>query len=293
MAERRLLILAALVLVWGGTIFGKLVSLQVLHHAEYQRVARSRQELLIEIPAPRGTIFDRNGQPLAMSVPAESVHVNPLKVPDLDLASEILALVLHLDRAEVYGRMKNAFLNHRGFLWIKRQISPEESQNLRNLDLDWIEFESESQRHYPKGALAAHLLGSVDFEEKGNAGIEKALDADLRGQPGHVRLLTDVKRRGIDSQLDSEAHVGTPVTLTIDEHLQFVAESEIAAQVQKHHAVSGSVVIMNPYTGDVLALASYPVYDPNQAPDSGENSARRQNHAISVPFEPGSVFKVV
>jgi cell division protein FtsI (penicillin-binding protein 3) len=293
MAERRLLILAALVLVWGGTIFGKLVSLQVLHHAEYQRVARSRQELLIEIPAPRGTIFDRNGQPLAMSVPAESVHVNPLKVPDLDLASEILALVLHLDRAEVYGRMKNAFLNHRGFLWIKRQISPEESQNLRNLDLDWIEFESESQRHYPKGALAAHLLGSVDFEEKGNAGIEKALDADLRGQPGHIRLLTDVKRRGIESQLDSEARAGTPVTLTIDEHLQFVAESEIAAQVVKHHAASGSVVVMNPYTGDVLALASYPVYDPNQAPGSGESTAGRQNHAISVPFEPGSVFKVV
>ncbi len=293
MAERRLLILAVLVLLWGGAVFGKLVSLQVVHHAEYQHIARARQELLIEIPAPRGTIFDRNGQPLAMSVPAESVHVNPLKVPDLDLASEILSLVLHLDRTELYGRMKNAYLNHRGFLWVKRQITPEESQNLRNLDLDWIEFVSESQRHYPKGALAAHLLGSVDFEEKGNAGIEKAFDRELRGQPGQIRLLTDVKRRGIDSQLDSEARVGTPVTLTIDERLQFVAESEIAAQVEKLHAASGSVVVMSPYNGDVLAMASYPVYDPNQPPGSGENMAGRQNHAVSVPFEPGSVFKVI
>ena len=293
MAERRLTILAALVLLWGAAIFGKLLSLQVLHHREYQQLARSRQELSIEIPGPRGTIFDRNGQPLAMSVPAESVHVNPLKVPDLGLASEVLSLVLHLDRKDLYSKMETAYLNHRGFLWVKRQITPEESQNLRNLDLDWIEFESESERHYPKGKLAAHILGSVDFEEKGNAGIEKALDADLRGEPGHIRLLTDVKRRGIESQLDSEPRAGTPVTLTLDEHLQFVAEQQIAEQVEKLHARSGSVVVMDPHNGDILAMASYPVYDPNEPPASGASTANRQNHAISVPFEPGSVFKVV
>ncbi|HEY1241103.1 MAG TPA: penicillin-binding protein [Bryobacteraceae bacterium] len=286
-------ILAALILLWGAAIFGKLVSLQILHHREYQRLARSRQELSIEIPGPRGTIFDRNGQPLAMSVPAESVHVNPLKVPDLGLASEILGLVLHLDRRDLQSKMEAAYLNHRGFMWVKRQITPEESQNLRNLDLDWIEFESESQRHYPKGKLAAHLLGSVDFEEKGNAGIERALDADLRGEPGHIRLLTDVKRRGIESQLDSEPRAGTPVTLTIDERLQFVAEHEITEQVEKLHARSGSVVVMDPHNGDILALASYPVYDPNQPPGAGQSTANRQNHATSVPFEPGSVFKVV
>ncbi len=293
MAERRLTILAGVILLWGAAIFSKLLSLQVLHHAEYSRLARSRQELSIEIPGPRGTIFDRNGQPLAMSVPAESVHVNPLKVPDLGLASEILGLVLHLDRRDLYEKMRTSYLNHRGFMWVKRQITPEEAQNLRNLDLDWVEFENESQRHYPKGTLAAHVLGSVDFEEKGNAGIEKALDADLRGQPGHLRILTDVKRRGIESQLDSEARAGTPVTLTLDEHLQFVAEQEIAAQVEKLHARSGSVVVMDPYKGDVLALASYPVYDPNQPPASAQNIAARQNHAVSVPFEPGSVFKVI
>ena len=141
--------------------------------------------------------------------------------------------------------------------------------------------------------VAAHVLGSVDFEEKGNAGIEKALDAELRGIPGQTRLLTDVKRRGIDSQLSTEARPGTSITLSLDERLQFVAERAIAAAVESHHAVSGSVVVMNPYTGDVLAMASYPTYNPNVPPQPGETMRTRMNHAVSVPFEPGSVFKVI
>jgi cell division protein FtsI (penicillin-binding protein 3) len=133
----------------------------------------------------------------------------------------------------------------------------------------------------------------VDFEERGNAGIEQVLDEELRGRPGVARMLTDVKRRGIDSQSASDAKPGTPITLTIDERLQFVAEREIAAAVDAHHAQSGSVVVMNPYTGEILAMASYPTYDPNLAPQPGEDKASRLNHAISVPFEPGSVFKVI
>jgi cell division protein FtsI (penicillin-binding protein 3) len=292
MTHRRLTILAGLLLLWGAAIFGKLLSLQVVHHEEYVQLARSRQEMDLEIPAPRGTIYDRHSQPLAMSVPTESVYVNPLKVPDLGVASEILALALHLDGGDLYGKMKWAYDNHRGFLWIKRKITPEEGQSLRNMRLEWIEIQNESQRHYPNGRLAAHVLGSVDFGERGNAGIEKALESELRGTPGHARLLTDVNRRGIDSRLDTEPQPGTPITLTIDEHLQFVAEQEIAAAVTAHKAASGSVVVMDPRQGDILALASYPTYDPNLPPQPGENF-NRQNHAISVPFEPGSVFKVI
>ncbi len=293
MVERRLKWLACIVIAWGAAIFGKLVSLQVIHHAEYVRMARARQELSVEIPAPRGTLFDRNGQVLAMSAPTESVYINPLRVPDLEVASQILAAELHLDRTSLYGAMKLAHDSHRGFLWVKRKIEFEEGQRLRNLNLEWINIQRESQRHYPNGTLAAHLLGGVNFEERGNAGVEKALEPELRGQPGQVRLLTDVKRRGIDSQLASEPRPGTPVTLTIDARLQFVAERELAAAVEAHHAVSGSLVAMNPYTGDILALASYPTYDPNVPPQPGEHLSNRQNHAVSVPFEPGSVFKVI
>ena len=293
MVERRLIWLAGIITLWAAAISLKLVSLQILHHSEYVRMARAHQELAVEIRAPRGAIFDRSGSPLAMSVPTESVYVNPLKVPDLAVAAGILSGELHMDKAELFGRMKQAYDNHRGFLWVKRKITFDEGQSLRNLHLDWIDIQVESQRHYPKGQLAAHVLGGVDFEEKGNGGIEKALDNDLRGIPGKLRLLTDVKRRGIESQLASEAKPGTSLTLTIDERVQFMAEQEIAAAVAAHHALSGSVVVMDPHNGDILALASYPTYDPNQGPSSAEDPTARENHASSVPFEPGSVFKVI
>jgi len=292
MIERRLTILAAILVLWGGAIFAKLLSLQVLHHRQYVQLARNREELDLSIPAPRGTIFDRHGLPLAMSVPTESVYVNPLKVPDLEVASTILSLALHLDRTELYGKLKAACDGERGFLWVKRKITFDEGQSIRNLRLDWIQIESESQRHYPNGTLAATVLGSVDFQEKGNAGIERSYDSELRGKAGRVRLLTDVNRRGIDSQMEAPARAGTSLTLTIDEHLEFVAEQEIASAVKEHAAISGSVVVMNPQNGEILALASYPPYDPNEPPQPGEGHAR-QNHALSVPFEPGSVFKVI
>ncbi|HYW45451.1 MAG TPA: penicillin-binding protein [Bryobacteraceae bacterium] len=292
MVERRLTWLVRIVLLWGAAIFLKLVSLQVLHHQEYAKKARMRQELVVPLPGPRGTIYDRSGQPLAMSVPTVSVYINPLKVPDLEVASDLLARALHIDRTPLDDAMKLAYENKRGFLWVKRRIEPDEAKCLLDMHREWIFLEQEPQRHYPKGTLAAHVLGSVDFEETGNAGIEKSLDGDLRGEDGQMRMLTDVKRRGIESQLDAEAHPGAPITLTIDERLQFVAEREIAAAVEAHHAVSGSVVVMVPTTGELLAVASYPTYDPNLPPQPSENFAR-QNHAVSVPFEPGSCFKVI
>lgn len=293
MVERRLKWLAWIVIVWGAVIFLKLISLQVLHHQEYLQLARNRQEQRKEIPAPRGAIFDRAGQVLALSTPTITVFVNPQKLPDLGVAAQILAAELHLNRTELYGTVKQAYDAGRGYLIIKKRAEYEEAQHLRALNLDWVSFQRESQRHYPNGSLAAHVIGGVDFEEKGNAGIEKALDADLRGRPGALRLLTDVKRRGIDSELQSDAKPGTPITLTIDARVQFVAERELAAAVEAHHAVSGSLVAMNPYNGDIIALASYPTYDPNVPLRPGDAIANRANHALSVPFEPGSVFKVI
>jgi cell division protein FtsI (penicillin-binding protein 3) len=136
-------------------------------------------------------------------------------------------------------------------------------------------------------------LGSVDFEEKGSAGIEKSLDADLRGEPGLMRILTDVRRRGIESTLVQEARPGASVTLTIDERLQFVAERELAEAVRAHGAVSGSLVVMDPRTGDILAMASFPFYNPNLPPQENDSPIARQNHAVSVPFEPNSAPKVI
>jgi len=292
MVDRRLTWVAGLVFVWGAAIFCNLIKLQIVHHQDYVQKARARQEHLIQIPAARGAILDRTGRPLAMSLSTQSVTVDPLKLPDLKLNSSLLANQLHLDEAELYSRIKATFGSHRGFLWVKRNITPQEAQNLSGLNLDWIHIQSESQRHYPKGTLAAHVLGGVDFAEAGNAGIEKALDAELRGRASQALRLTDAHRRGIDQQLATQGRAGSTITLTIDERLQFVAEREIAAAVAAHNAVSGSVVVMNPYDGQVLALASYPTYDPNEPPAS-VNDAGRENHAAGVSFEPGSVFKVI
>src|SRR5713226_857905 len=177
----RLTWIAGGALVWLTLILAKLISLQVIHHTEYGRMARQQQELKVEIPAPRGPIFDRTGQPLAMSVPMESVFVNPLRVPDMGVASELLARILSLDAGDVRNRMRLAYDHQRGFLWVKRKITNTQAEELRSLHLEWIEFQTESQRHYPNGTLAAHVLGSVDDDEKGNAGIEKSLEPQLHG----------------------------------------------------------------------------------------------------------------
>jgi cell division protein FtsI (penicillin-binding protein 3) len=290
---RRLTWLAGGALLWAGLIFAKIIFLQVIHHKDYARIARQQQELKVEIPAPRGPIFDRTGQPLAMSIPMESVSVNPLKVPDIGVASQILARILNMDAGELRDRMRRAYEHHSGFLWVKRKIAATEAEELRSLHLDWIDFQIESQRHYPNGELAAHVLGSVDHDERGNAGIEMSLDAELRGRAGQELMLTDVKRRGIETQLSARPHAGAPLTLAIDSRIQFAAERELAKGVAEHHARTGSIIVMNPYNGEILALANYPTFDPNMPPKPGEDPFHRFDLAISVPFEPGSVFKVV
>ncbi len=292
-AVNRLTLLTTVLLLWALAIFGKLISLQVAQHAKYAAIARSQQEHRIDIPAPRGTILDRNGQPLAISVPVASVSVNPQQIDNLRLATEILGNTLNLDQSVLSSRLEWARQNHKGFMWVKRRIDPFETDRLKAMHLDWITFHTESQRHYPAAETAAHVLGAVFKDEEGAAGIERAMDNVLKGVDGSERLVTDVKRRGLDSHIDSEARAGAALTLTIDERMQYVAERELKAGVEAKHARSGSAIVMNPYTGEILALANYPTYDPNVPPKAGDDPYAREDLGTSVPFEPGSVFKVV
>jgi cell division protein FtsI (penicillin-binding protein 3) len=281
--------------LWATAIFGKLFYLQVLRHKHYAKLAHDQQLKMVEIPGPRGSIYDRNGQPLAMSVPVDSVYVNPRRLANLKVAADIIAPVLGLNPGVLHARLKsaNADPKRRGFCWIKRKITFTESANLRSLRLPWIEFQTESQRHYPKGPIASHVIGSVDHEENGNAGVELGLDRDLRGEAGTERVLTDVNKRGIASELFDEPKVGTNLTLTIDERIQFAAETDLKAAIEKNKATTGTVVVMNPNTGEILAMASYPTFDPNKPQDKSEPRFARLNRAVAAPFEPGSVFKVI
>jgi len=292
-AVNRLTLLAAILLLWALAIFGKLISLQVVQHSKYAAIARSQQEQRIDIPAPRGSILDRNGQPLAISVPVASVSVNPQQIENLRLATEVLGNTLNLDQSVLSSRLDRARRNHKGFMWVKRRIDPFETDRLKEMHLDWVTFHTESMRHYPKGEVASHVLGAVYKDEEGAAGIERTLDPVLKGRNGSELMVMDVKHRGLDSHIDSEARAGVTLTLTIDERMQYVAERELKAGVEAKHARSGTAIVMNPYTGEILALANYPDYDPNLPPKPGDDPIARFNLGASVPFEPGSVFKIV
>jgi cell division protein FtsI (penicillin-binding protein 3) len=292
LAIRRVHVLVRVAFVWAALIAARLIQLQVVQHSQYAQLARDQQQKLEEIKAPRGAILDRYGQRLAMSLPAESVVVDPLRVPDLSVAAEVLANILNLNSRELLANLKTAVDNRRGFLWVKRKITRQEAKRLRDLNLEWIEFRTESQRYYPNRSLAAHVIGSVDFAEDGNGGVEQSLNQELQGHVGELLVTEDVQKRGFASSIQRQPQPGQDVRLTIDSRIQFVAEQELAKMVAQHHARSGSLVAMDPRTGDILAMANVPTFDPNDPPQHGDISAR-ENLAVSAPFEPGSVYKVI
>ncbi len=293
-AVKRLTFLVAAVLIWAAAIFYHLVSMQVLHHQRYATLARKQQEHVLTVQAPRGYIYDRTGRPLAISMPVDSVFVNPLRLADISVAAEVIAPVLNLDRHKLEQDIRDAVEDHRGFLWVKRRISAEESRRLHELKCDWIEFQPESVREYPDGLVAAHLIGGVYKNETGFAGVEQSFDKLLRGQPGTENVVIDVKKRILDSQTDKPAQPGQSITLTIDSRIQFVAEREIEAAVRKHNARSGTVIVMNPNNGQIYALANYPSYNPAEPPDpAGPDKYKLMDLGVQVPFEPGSIFKVL
>ncbi len=296
---RRLHLLLWVLLGWAGVIFVRLVYLQVLHHDELTRLAQSQQQKTREIAAMRGAIFDRNGQPLAKSIPAESICVNPMKIPDAEMAAALLSGVLDLDAVKLRQRIEGAKLRNSGFLWIKRKVSSEEADAVRALKLAFVEFRPEIRRFYPHHQLAAHVVGTMgmssaeDAIEHGTAGIEASFDDDLAGQPGLARVYTDVRQNPYDQVIARQPEAGADITLTIDSNLQYDAEKALARAMERTHAERGSIVAMNPYTGEVLAMANYPTYDPNLPASPDEAPAARANLAIATPFEPGSVFKTV
>jgi cell division protein FtsI (penicillin-binding protein 3) len=292
LATRRVHLLARLAFVWVALIAARLVQLQIIQHNEYKKLAAQQQEKTLELQAPRGTIVDRMGQRLAISLPAESVCVDPLRIPDLPIAADILSKILNLDSNDLLARMTDAAAEKHGFVWVKRKITAEESERLRDLKLEWIEFRSESQRFYPNQSLAAHVIGDVDFAQKGNGGVEQSLEARLKGRSGELHVTRDVQKRGFESKVESQPQAGQDIRLTIDARIQFVAEREVKKMVQAHHAKWGSAVAMDPHTGDILALANYPTFDPNSPPKK-EDLKARENLAVTAPFEPGSVFKVI
>ena len=278
--------IAGVALLWTTAVFGRLSYLQLFKHGEYLARAQRQQQRTIEITPKRGIIYDRNMRALAMSVPVKSAFAVPAEIADESLAARLLSGVLGVPQGVLETRMASS----RSFVWISRKLPPEKVEAIERLNLKGVYFQDENQRFYPKRDLAAHVLGFVDPDEKGLAGIEYELDSQIRSKSEKIVVMADARQRWFDGG-EAQRERGANVVLTIDEKIQYIAQRELLAAIEKTHAVAGSVLVMNPNTGEILAMANWPRFNPNVASDAPAES--RMNRAVSALYEPGSTFKLI
>jgi cell division protein FtsI (penicillin-binding protein 3) len=287
----RLIVCAAILGVWTTAIEARLVYLQVISHADLMARADRQQTRTVVPPAKRGEIFDRNGRLLAYSVDADTIAADPSEIDDPDGEAARLCAALDACNAERRSDMAKKLRRRGAFVYVARQVSPSEARKVRDLALPGITLLKESRRYYPKAELAAHVLGYVGLDNVGLGGIESAYDSQIRGKDGKVLIQTDAKRHALFSRVDRPATAGAAIELTIDQYLQYIAERELRAGVDANHAAGGTALIMDPRTGEILALANWPTFNPNAF--ARADDAARRNRAIQDIYEPGSTFKIV
>jgi cell division protein FtsI (penicillin-binding protein 3) len=282
-----MLVVAGLAILWLAVVFGRLAYLQLFCHAEYLARAQRQQQRTLEITPKRGAIYDRNGNTLAMSVSVDSAFAVPSELGgNAALAARLISGVLHIPRDVLEAR----FASGGTFVWIQRKLPPDKAEAIAALNLKGIYLQKENQRFYPKRDLAAHVLGFVDMDEKGLGGIEYELDSQIRGKTEKVVVMADARQRWFDGGA-AQRDTGASVVLTLDTTIQYIAERELAAAIAKTRAMAGTVIVMNPNNGEILALANWPKFNPNAASDASPES--RMDRAVSALYEPGSTFKLI
>jgi cell division protein FtsI/penicillin-binding protein 2 len=287
----RAIVCACFLGLWTAGIEARLVYLQVFDHADLVARAERQQLKTVTPAAKRGDIFDRNGNVLAFSVDADTIAADPGEIEDPDHVAAVLCPALNGCNADLRADLANKIRKGGQFAYMARQISPDESRRARALDLPGITFLTESRRYYPKRELAAHVLGYVGTDNKGLGGIESAYDAQIRGKDGKILLQTDARRHVMSSRVERAPTPGEAIELTIDEYLQYITERELKAGVEENRAAGGTAIIMDPHTGEILAMASYPTFNPNAFRRFDDDD--RRNRAIQDIYEPGSTFKIV
>jgi len=285
-AGYRLYLLGGILLFWCFAICLRLAYLQVFCYREFEQRALRQQQRTIEVSPKRGIIFDRAGQELAMSVSVDSVFAVPSEVPDQANAASLLARVLKMDARELLARFK---VSHT-FCWVARKVDAETSDRIRAMNLRGIYFQKESRRSYPKSELASQVLGYVGMDDEGLSGIEREYDGQLQGKPGEMLISIDARRKWF-GRVEKQPEPGNNVVLTIDQNIQYIAERELEKAIHGTHAVAGTVIVENPRTGEILALANWPRFNPNSS--KGMKSDALKNRAVSDVYEPGSTFKLV
>ncbi len=253
-------------------------------------LAKKQHNLFIELEPRRGTIFDANFHPLAFNVAVDSLYGSPNEIPDKDKPGLInkLSGILKLD----YTYLRDKLNRKKSFVWLARKITPEQTQAIRALKIKGIDFIKESKRSYPNGYLLSHIVGFAGLDNAGLDGIELNYDLYLKGEPGWALFLRDARQKKLDIwEKMILPKDGFDVVLTIDDVIQFIAERELDKVYKTTHAKGASIVVMDPHTGAILALANRPTFDLNEYREAPKESMR--NRAIADMFEPGSVFKIV
>jgi len=268
-----------------------LIYLQVVERADLQARADRQHLRTLTAPAKRGEIVDRNGHVLAYSVDADSVFADPSEIEHPDKVAQLVCAALDECGPRDRQEMAQSLRRDSQFVYLARKVSPDEAQRVKALELKGVAFIKESRRYYPKKELASHVLGYVGLDNTGLAGLESTYDAQVRGTEGKILVQTDARRHALSSRIDRAATAGVSLELTIDQYLQHIAERELRAGVEENNAAGGTALIMEPNTGEILALANWPTFNPNAFGKADERE--RRNRAIQDLYEPGSTFKVV
>ena len=289
-ARRRMVVVVGLLGLASIGLVARAFDLQVVRKQFYQRQGDARFLREMPIPVSRGTIFDRNGEPLAVSTPMMSIWANPSEVLDNDERIPALAQALGVDADGLKAQL--AQRSDREFVYLRRQMAPAAAQAVLDLGIPGINGQREFKRYYPSGEVTAHVLGFTNIDDHGQEGLELAYDDWLAGKPGAKRVIRDRMGHVVEDIEQVRApKPGQNLTLSIDRRIQFLAYSELKNTLEKFQADSGSMVILDVRTGEVLAMVNLPTYNPNAL--SGSKPGQRRNRAMTDVLEPGSTVKPI
>jgi cell division protein FtsI (penicillin-binding protein 3) len=282
----RLYLLSGMLLFWCVAICGRLVYLQIFRYGSFIKQAEHQQQREIPLSPKRGVIYDRAGHELAMSVLVDSAFAVPTEVKDLPTAISLITRITGEDHNVVLADCRT----HKTFCWVARKADDETIERIKSLNLQGIHFQKEAKRFYPARDLAAQVVGTVGMEDSGQSGIEHEFDDDLRGQAGAMMISVDARRQWF-SDVEKQPEPGENLVLTIDKNIQYVAEKELDQAIHDTQAIAGTVIVENPHTGEILALANRPTFNPNLRKEITPNALT--DRAVSYAYEPGSTFKLV
>jgi cell division protein FtsI (penicillin-binding protein 3) len=288
----RALFVAAFIGFWMLVVCARLVYLQFSQYDVLASRARQQQQNEIETMPQRGELLDRQERQLARSVQTVSLFIDPdgLDTATLDRNAQQLAKQLNLKQSELGADFRKAHDDKKRFVWIARRLDADLANKVVALNLPGVQTQLEPKRYYPNGSLAAHVLGYVGLDGKGLGGVEQFFNAKISGEPGQLFLEKDANGKPYEGY-EIAAKPGQTVVLTIDQTIQYQAEQALQAAVQQSHAKSGSVIVLDPRSGEILALANAPTFDPNKVSEAKPET--RSNWALQNIYEPGSTFKVV